>query len=87
MSPSKGICNFMRVAKEFSNTSALKDLGSSKIFALLDIPSEEREEFVSTPHEVNGETKTVDEMTTRQLQQGRFVMQYEQNKKSRFDRG
>ncbi|GCD13179.1 DUF3102 domain-containing protein [Clostridium tagluense] len=59
---------FMRVANEFSNISALKDLGSSKIFALLDVPEEQREEFVSAPHEVNGEIKTVDEMTTRELQ-------------------
>ncbi|WP_041710899.1 DUF3102 domain-containing protein [Clostridium pasteurianum] len=45
---------FMRVAKEFSNASTLKDLGSSKIFALLDVPIEEREDFISQSHEVNG---------------------------------
>jgi chromosome segregation ATPase len=59
---------FMRVAKEGGNLSTLKDLSQSKIFALLDIPQEEREEFISNPHEVNGQTKTVDEMTSRELQ-------------------
>jgi chromosome segregation ATPase len=51
---------FMRVAREFSNSPALVDLGSSKLFALLDVPSEEREEFV--------QVNSVDEMTTRELQ-------------------
>jgi hypothetical protein len=59
----------MRVASEFSNSSALTNLNQTKLFALLELPSGEREEFISTPHEVNGEQKTVDEMTTRQLQQ------------------
>lgn len=46
---------FMKCATEFSNTQTLADLGQSKIFKLLDLPQEEREEFISTPHEVNGE--------------------------------
>lgn len=61
--------NFMRVANEFSNLQTFGDLNQSKIFALLDVPTEEREEFVSKPHEVNGQAKMVDEMTTRELQQ------------------
>ena len=60
---------FMKVANDFSNVQALEHLSQTKIFALLDVPSEERETFISEPHEVNGETKTVEEMTTRQLQQ------------------
>jgi hypothetical protein len=60
--------NFMKVAREFSNTQALADLEPTKVYALLDLPIEERENFVSLPHEVNGEIKTVDEMTTRELQ-------------------
>lgn len=60
---------FMKAAKEFSNVSAIKHLDSTKVLALLDLPSEDREEFTSTSHELpSGETKTVDEMTTRELQ-------------------
>lgn len=59
---------FMQCANEFSNSSTLTNLGQSKIFALLDVPLEEREEFMATPHEVNGETKTVEEMSARELQ-------------------
>lgn len=60
---------FIRSAETFKDYSTLNNLTQSKIFALLDVPSEEREDFITSPHEVNGEVKTVDDMTTRQLQQ------------------
>lgn len=52
---------FMQVTREFSNCSALSDLSSTKIFALLDLPADERETFIKE--------NPVNEMTTRQLQQ------------------
>lgn len=61
--------NFMRVAREFSNTKAISDLSPTKVIALLDVPAEEREQFIQESHELpTGETKTVNEMTTRELQ-------------------
>ena len=60
--------NFMRVAEQFPNTETIRNLNISKVYALLDVPSEEREEFLQQKHEVKGEQKTVDEMTTRELQ-------------------
>jgi hypothetical protein len=60
----------MRAAEEFSNCGALNNLPPTKIFALLDVPAEDREQFVQQPHELpTGETKTVDDMTTRELQE------------------
>jgi hypothetical protein len=56
------------VANEFGNVASIAHLGTAKIFTLLDLPSEEREDFISESHEVNGQTKTVDEMTSRELQ-------------------
>ncbi|MBC2580825.1 DUF3102 domain-containing protein [Clostridium sp. DJ247] len=53
--------NFMRVANEFSNTKAISDLGITKVYALLDLPYEERETFIKE--------NPVNEMTTRELQQ------------------
>lgn len=50
----------MQVAKESSNWPALTDLPPSKVFALLDLPADQRESFV--------QNNPVDEMTTRQLQ-------------------
>ena len=53
--------NFMKVAKEFSNTKAIADLNITKVYALLDLPQEEREPFIKE--------NPVNEMTTRELQQ------------------
>ncbi|WP_238916010.1 hypothetical protein [Clostridium sp. YIM B02555] len=39
-------------------------MGQFKIFALLDLPIESREDFISQSHKIIGQTKTVDEMTT-----------------------
>jgi Protein of unknown function (DUF3102). len=60
---------FMKCASEFSNSESVRNLGSKKLFLLLSLPLDEREEFISAHHEVNGETKTVEDMTTRELQQ------------------
>lgn len=60
---------FMRLAKEYSNTSALTYLGTSKALALLAFEPEEREAFAAESHVVNGEEKTVEDMTSRELEQ------------------
>lgn len=59
---------FMKIAEEFSNSSAGRNLGARKLFLLLDVPAEEREEFVEKKHIVDDEEKAVDEMTTRELE-------------------
>jgi len=53
--------NFMRVAKEMENFQALGDLGQTKVFALLELPANDRETFI--------EENKVEDMTTRELQQ------------------
>lgn len=63
----KAAQNFMRIARHYSNPQALADLGSTKALMLLAVPDEAREEFISTPHQVNGEEKTVIDMTSREL--------------------
>ncbi|SBV91178.1 conserved hypothetical protein [uncultured Eubacteriales bacterium] len=60
---------FMRLAKEYSNSSALTNLGASKALALLAFESEEREAFAAESHIINGEEKTVVDMTSRELEQ------------------
>lgn len=60
---------FMRLAKEYSNPTALSDLGATKALALLALPAEERERFMAQPHEVDGQEKTVIDMSARQLEQ------------------
>lgn len=60
---------FMRVADEFSNSQSISNLGTRKLFLLLDVPTEERQQFIEDKHSVNGKEKSVDEMTTRELQE------------------
>lgn len=61
--------NFMRLAESYPNPQPVADLPYSKMLALLAVPAEEREAFVETRHEVNGEQKTVAEMSRRELEQ------------------
>lgn len=61
--------NFMRLAREWTNRQALADLGAAKALTLLALPPEEREQFISEHHMVNGEDKTVIDMTSRELEQ------------------
>lgn len=60
---------FMRLAREYPNRSPVIDLGVSKALALLALPESEREDFISEPHQINGEEKTVFEMSRRELEQ------------------
>lgn len=59
---------FMRLARDWSNPSALTDLGATKALQLLALPESEREAFLSETHEVNGDEKTVIDMTSRELE-------------------
>ena len=59
---------FMKIAKEYSNPSAVADLGFRKALQLLALPESEREEFLSETHQVNGEEKAVIDMTSRELE-------------------
>ena len=59
---------FMRLAREWSNQTALSDLGATKALTLLALPPEERETFMAENHMVGGEEKTVIDMTSRELE-------------------
>lgn len=59
--------NFMRIAKEYRNPHTIADLGTAKALALLALPDSEREQFAAEKHVVNGEEKTVADMTGEEL--------------------
>lgn len=61
--------NFMRLAREYSKSAEIADLGASKALALLALPESERENFVSETHTVDGVEKTVPEMTAKELKE------------------
>lgn len=61
---------FMQVASEFENSSAVLNLNPTKVYSLLELPADQREEFAAAEHTLpSGEVKTVVDMTTRELQQ------------------
>lgn len=59
--------DFMRLAREYSKSAEIADLGASKALALLALPVSERERFVSEKHEVDGVEKSVADMTAKEL--------------------
>lgn len=61
--------NFMRLARDWTNRQTLADLGASKALQLLALPEAEREVFLGETHEVNGEEKSVIDMSARELAQ------------------
>lgn len=60
--------NFMAIAEQFSNSQALGNLNYTKLVTLLTLPTDDRDDFIESTHVVDGEEKTVGEMTTRELQ-------------------
>lgn len=59
--------NYMKLVRKYSNPEALRDLGYTKALMLLSLPDETREEYIETTHIVDGEEKTVAEMSSREL--------------------
>lgn len=57
---------FMKVANELPNVETLQHLGTTALYLITQIPEEERQKEHTT---TKGETKTVDEMTVRELQE------------------
>src|SRR5699024_1047335 len=57
---------FMKVAKELPNSDTWHHLGNRALYLIATLPEEERDKQHTTS---KGETKTVDEMTVRELQE------------------
>lgn len=60
----------MTLARNYgdSNATLVSHLGPSKALALLALPESERDTFVSEPHFVDGEEKTVIDMSVREME-------------------
>ena len=60
--------NFIKIAEEYLNFQPVGTLGYTKMIALLQVPTEEREEFIAEKHLVNGEEKSIEDMSKRELE-------------------
>ena len=60
---------FMRIAEAYKDADTVSGLGTRKALALLAFEDSEREEFMAEKHEVGGEEKTVQEMTSAELEE------------------
>lgn len=58
---------YMQLAKAFPNPTPMSDLGMTKLLALLPLPEECRDDFISERHEVDGKHKTIGKMSTREV--------------------
>lgn len=58
---------YMKIAQEFPNANSISHLGVAKAHALLALPEEERESFLSEEHLVRGIPKKVSEMSVNAL--------------------
>ena len=60
--------NFMKLARQWSNPQALADLGATKALMMLALPADERDKFLAENHIVDGQEKSVIDMTSRELE-------------------
>ena len=58
----------MRIAKRFSEKAPELYWGYTKLYILAAIPEERYDEFISSKHDVNGEMKSVHELSKNELQ-------------------
>ena len=75
--------NFMRIAREYPNPQTVAVLGNSmsKALALLTLPPDEREDFLQETHVIDGEEKSVADMSTREME--RLMKELEAERKSK----
>lgn len=58
---------YIQLAEAFPDATSVTHLGMTKTLTLLSLPEDQREEFIHKPHEINGEQKTIVDMSVREL--------------------
>lgn len=74
---------YIKVFEEFKGSNQYTSIGLNKLYQIATLPKEEREKEHITS---KGESKTVDEMTVRELQEVKRQLKVEQNERERLEK-
>lgn len=65
--PERMAQRYIQLALAFPDPTSVSGLGMTKALALLALPEAQREKFIAEPHEVNGTSKKISEMSVREI--------------------
>jgi len=73
--------NLMRIAEEYANSSPVANLGYTKASIMVRLPLALQGELINSVHEINGELKSIEELSKRELE--KIIRERRQKKKSK----
>ena len=73
--------NLMRIAEEYVNSSPVANLGYTKASIMVRLPLELQGDLINAVHEINGELKSIEELSKRELE--KIIRERRQKKKSK----
>ena len=66
--PERMAQRYIKVAQKYSNPKPVSDLGFTKAYILASLPESERKDFIESIHDVDGKSRTIFDMSKRELE-------------------